>query len=117
MLDKVNRPIFEAIHLKGLNAGDPQVLAGVFKDSAGVEGEEFLKVLNSFGVRSKVLQADAQGRLYDLKGVPSLIVDGKYTVYGQSAAGGGADRLSVVDYLVAKERAERSQVKGANAPQ
>ena len=51
---KVNRPIFEAIHLKGLNPNDPAVLAAVFKDSAGVDGEEFLKVLNSFGVRSKV---------------------------------------------------------------
>jgi thiol:disulfide interchange protein DsbA len=116
VIDKVNRPIFEAIHLKGLNPGDPAVLAAVFNESAGVDGEEFLKVLNSFGVRSKVLQADAQGRMYRLKGTPTLIVDGKYTVYGQSAVGGNADRLSVVDYLVAKERAARSQVKGTHAP-
>lgn len=114
--EKVNRPIFEAIHIKGLNPGDPAVLAAVFKESAGVDGEEFLKVLNSFGVRSKVQQADAQGRMYRLAGVPTLIVDGKYTVYGQNVVGGNADRLSVVDYLVAKERAARSQVKGVHVP-
>ncbi len=113
--NKVNMPIFEAIHLKGLNPNDPAVLAAVFKDSAGVDGEEFLKVLNSFGVRSKVLQADAQGRMYRLAGVPTLIVAGKYTVYGQNFVGGNVDRLSVVDFLVAKERAARSQVKGAHA--
>jgi protein dithiol oxidoreductase (disulfide-forming) len=115
VVNKVNMPIFEAVHLKGLNPNDPAVLAAVFKESAGVDGEEFLKVLNSFGVRSKVLQADAQGRMYDLKGVPTLIVAGKYTVYGQNSTGANVDRLSVVDFLVAKERAARSQAKGAHA--
>ncbi len=115
VVNKVNLPIFEAIHLKGLNPNDPSVLATVFKESAGVDGEEFLKVLNSFGVRSKVLQADAQGRMYRLAGVPTLIVAGKYTVYGQNNTGGNVDRLSAVDFLVAKERAARSQVKGAHA--
>ena len=115
VVNKVNMPIFEAVHLKGLNPSDPAVLASVFKESAGVDGEEFLKVLNSFGVRSKVLQADAQGRMYRLAGVPTLIVAGKYTVYGQNNTGGNVDRLSVVDFLVAKERAARSQAKGAHA--
>jgi len=57
--------------------------------------------------------------MYRLKGVPTLIVDGKYTVYGQNFVGGNVDRLNVVDFLVAKERAARSQVqaaKGAHAP-
>ena len=115
VVNKVNMPIFEAVHLKGVNPSDPAVLATVFKESAGVNSEEFLKVLNSFGVRSKVLQADAQGRMYRLAGVPTMIVAGKYTVYGQNNTGSNVDRLSVVDFLVAKERAARSQVKGAHA--
>jgi len=53
VVDKVNRPIFEAVHLKGLNPNDPAVLASVFKENAGIDGEEFLKVLNSFGVPAK----------------------------------------------------------------
>ena len=116
VVDKVHEPIFEAIHLKGLNPGDPAVLATVFKESAGVDGEEFLKVLNSFGVRSKVQQADAQGRMYRLQGVPTLIVNGKYTVYNVNVTGGNVDRLTVVDYLVAKDRAARADAaKGAHA--
>lgn len=115
VVDKVHEPIFEAIHLKGLNPGDPAVLATVFRESAGVDGEEFLKVLNSFGVRSKVQQADAQGRMYGLQGVPTLIVNGKYTVYNVNITGGNVDRLTIVDYLVAKERAARAAGKGAHA--
>jgi protein dithiol oxidoreductase (disulfide-forming) len=108
--DKVHKSIFEAIHLQGLNPGDPAVLAKVFEDSAGVDGEQFLKVLNSFGVRSKVQQADAQGRLYRLPGVPTLIVNGKYQVNGSRLTGTSIDLLDVVDYLVAKERAARGAV-------
>jgi thiol:disulfide interchange protein DsbA len=116
VVDKVHEPIFEAIHLKGLNPSDPAVLAAVFKESAGVNNEEFQKVFDSFGVRSKVQQADAQGRMYRLQGVPTLIVNGKYTVYNVSVTGGNVDRLAVVDYLVAKERTARADAaKGAHA--
>jgi thiol:disulfide interchange protein DsbA len=108
VVDKVHRPIFEAIHVQGLNPGDPAVLAKVFQDSAGVDGEQFLKVLNSFGVRSKVQQADALGRMYRLPGVPTLIVEGKYQVNGGKLTGTNIDMLAVVDYLVAKERAARA---------
>jgi thiol:disulfide interchange protein DsbA len=103
--NKVHTPIFEAIHLRGLNGGDPAVLAKIFEESAGVSNEQFLKVLNSFGVRSKTQQADAQGRMYRLPGVPTLIVNGKYRVNGGQLAGTNVEMLDVVDFLVAKERA------------
>ncbi len=103
--DQVHTPIFEAIHLRGLNAGDPAVLAKIFKDSAGVDNEQFIKVLNSFGVRSKAQQADAQGRMYRLPGTPTLIVNGRYRVNGGQLAGSNVEMLDVVDFLVAKERA------------
>jgi len=113
--DKVHRPIFEAIHVQGLNPGDPAVLAKVFQDSAGVDGEQFLKVLNSFGVRSKVQQADALGRMYRLPGVPTLIVEGKYQVNGGKLTGSNTDMLEVVDFLIAKERMARAAAP-ASAP-
>jgi thiol:disulfide interchange protein DsbA len=107
VVDKVHEPIFEAIHVQGLNGADPAVLAKIFQDSAGVDGEQFLKVLNSFGVRSKVQQADAQARMYRVPGVPTLIVNGKYRVNGGQLVGTNIEMLDVVDYLVAKERDAR----------
>lgn len=106
--EKVNQPIFDAIHVQGLNPGDPAVLAKVFQDSAGIDGDQFLKVLNSFGVRSKVQQADALGRMYRLPGVPSLIVEGKYLINGGQLTGNNVDMLQVADFLIAKERAARA---------
>ena len=107
VVDKVHEPIFEAIHVQGLNGEDPAVLAKIFQDSAGIDSEQFLKVLNSFGVTSKVQQADALARMYRIPGVPTLIVNGKYRVNAGQVVGTNAEMLDVVDYLVAKERAAR----------
>jgi protein dithiol oxidoreductase (disulfide-forming) len=115
VVDKVHEPIFDAIHVQGLNAGDPAVLAKIFQDSAGIDGEQFLKVLNSFGVTSKVQQADAQARMYRVPGVPTLIVNGKYRVNGGQLVGTNVEMLDVVDYLVAKERDARKHTDAGAA--
>jgi len=107
VVDKVHPAIFEAIHLKGLDYRNPQVLADVFKQAANVDEAEFTRVLNSFGVRSKTQQADANGRMYRLNGVPTLIVDGRYKVYAGKIEGSNASMLDVVDFLVAKVRATK----------
>ena len=106
--NKVNRPIFEAIHLKGLNpAHDPTVLAGVFKEAAGVDGEEFLKVLNSFGVRSKVQQADAQGRMYRLRRRPDA--DRRGQIHRLRSESAGQLRPAVGRRLSGREGTRRTQ--------
>jgi thiol:disulfide interchange protein DsbA len=109
VLDKVHTPIFEAIHLRGLDFHDPAVLAEVFRANAGIEPAEFNRVLSSFGVRSKTQQADALGRMYRPSGVPALIVDGRYRVYGGSIDGSNSSMIAVVNHLVEKIRAERQE--------
>ncbi len=104
--ERVHTPLFEAVHLRRLDMHDPNMLATVFRDAAGVDQDEFLKVFESFGVRSKTLQADAQGRMYRVTGVPTMIVDGKYRVYGGMLQGTNIRPLTVVDYLIDKCRAE-----------
>ncbi len=104
VLDKMHTPMFEALHMRGLDLRDPKVLAGVFKDSAGINEDEFVRVLNSFGVRSKTMQADAQGRMYRITGVPTIVVDGKYRVYGGMLDGSNIRVLAVVDFLISMIR-------------
>ncbi len=100
---QVHGALFEAIHVTGENVLDPDVLAELFYQQAEVDPVQFAKVFSSFGVRSKVQQASARGRAYRVTGVPSLIVNGKYRVDGRMA-GGSANMLQVVDFLVEKER-------------
>jgi thiol:disulfide interchange protein DsbA len=109
IVDQTHPAVFEAIHLKGMDYQNPENIARVVQEAAGVDPAEFLKTLNSFAVRSKAQQADAQGRMYRLRGTPALIVDGKYRVYGGRLDDSNAGMLAVVDFLTAKIRAEKGR--------
>jgi protein dithiol oxidoreductase (disulfide-forming) len=101
--EQVHRPIFSAIHERGQNVADPERMAEVFAAEAGIAAEQFHQTFRSFGVRSRVQQADARGRAYRLTGTPAMIVDGMYRVDARGA-GSNAGMLEVVDYLVAQRR-------------
>ena len=105
--EEVHTPMFVAIHDQGIDLRDPNLMAALFQREAGVDPDEFTRVLNSFGVRSRVQQADAHGRAYGVTGVPTLIVDGLYRVDGRMA-GDNTGMLQVVDYLVEKQRISKS---------
>jgi thiol:disulfide interchange protein DsbA len=96
-------PLFKAIHIDHLRLGDPEAMADFFKQY-GVDPLDFAKTYASFGVRASVQQAEARGRAYRSKGVPAIIVNGKYRIEGEMA-GSNADMLKVADFLIAKERA------------
>ena len=104
--EQVHTPIFKAIHEQGKDLRDPAAMAILFETFAGVPKPDFEQVYESFGVRSKMQQAQAHGRAYGLTGTPSMIVDGLFRTDGQMA-GSNAMMLEVVDYLVAKQAAER----------
>lgn len=103
IVEAVHERMFEGIHTKNEDLRQPTVLAALFSEKAGVAEEDFHTAFNSFSVRSRVQQAKARVRAYQITGVPTLIVNGKYRING-SMAGGNAAMLEVVDFLVAKER-------------
>ena len=68
----------------------------------GVSAEDFNNTFDFFAVNTKVNRAAALSKRYQLDGVPSLIVNGKYRVDGPMA-GGRKGMLKVTDYLIKKE--------------
>jgi thiol:disulfide interchange protein DsbA len=104
--DKVHTPIFKAIHEQGVDLRDPALMARMFETFAGVSGEDFDQVYHSFGVRSRMQQAQAKSRAYGISGTPTMVVDGQFRVDGRMA-GSNAMMLDVVDHLVAMQAAER----------
>ena len=114
--EQVHDAIFQAIHDQGVNLVEPDLMAELMEREAAIAPEQFHKVYRSFSVRSRVQQAHARGVAYRLSGTPTLIVDGVFRVDGRMA-GGNAEMLNVVDYLVAQRRAARDVTEPAEAPE
>ena len=103
VLEQVHLPIFVAIHEHGIDMTRPQYIRRLFEREAGVSEEDFSNVFDSFGVHSRVNQADGQARTYRIMATPTLVINGRYVV--EVPPGGGTAMLLIADYLIEKERA------------
>jgi thiol:disulfide interchange protein DsbA len=101
VVDKVHKPMFEAIHEQKRPMNDEASIMALFQ-AQGVSEKDFKRVFNSFAVETKLRRAKDMGRRYGAKGVPTLIVNGKYRT-GAQEAGGAAKVFTVVNQLVKQE--------------
>jgi len=105
VLDTMHPVIFQAMNVDRKPLASEDEIAALFVAN-GVSAEDFHKAFNSFGVTSQVNQGIAVGKSAKITGTPSLMVNGKYQISARQA-GGQAEMLKVVDFLVEKERAAR----------
>ncbi|GAA3916102.1 MULTISPECIES: thiol:disulfide interchange protein DsbA [Gibbsiella] len=76
--DKITAPMFEAIQ-KTQTVQTPDDIRDVFV-KAGVKAEDYDAALNSFVVKSLVVQQEKAAEDLQLRGVPAIFVNGKYMV-------------------------------------
>lgn len=107
VLDKVHLPLFKAMNDEHKRLASADEILPIFT-AAGVSKSDFLDTFDSFGVNNQVALADSRARSYRVQGTPELVVNGKYRV-SASQAGGQAEMLKVVDFLIAQERAARAK--------
>lgn len=100
-VDKVHKPMFEAIHEQKRRMNDEASIMGLFQ-AHGISNKDFKRVFRSFAVETKLRRAKDMSRRYGVKGVPALIVNGKYRTSAQDA-GGNAKIFKVVNQLVKQE--------------
>jgi thiol:disulfide interchange protein DsbA len=100
LLDKLHRPLFDAIHKERLRTDNEQAL-GEWLTKHGVDAKKFMDTLQSFGVRSKTRRAVQLTLAYKIDGTPAMAVHGRYTVSAQ------AKMMQVVDSLVERVRQEK----------
>ena len=108
VLDKVHKPIFEAIHVRKEAVHTEQDVAKIFV-AAGIDSVKFSQVFNSFGMTSMVNLGKARMRGYRTQGTPEMVVNGKYRISSRMT-GGFDGMLKVADFLIAKERAAKAKV-------
>lgn len=104
--EELHQPLFNALNLERKRLVKKDEIEEFFV-SHGADRDKFRKTFDSFGVKSQVSQADARARSYQISGTPELIVNGKYRVTAR-LAGGQANMLKVVDFLIEQERKQRA---------
>jgi len=105
ILDKIHKPLFDAIHVEKRYLFSEDALMQFFQEF-GVSNEDFRNTFHSFAVDSKVRRARQMSKRYMAMGTPAVVVNGKYLT-GPGMAKGFDNLIKVVDFLVAKESASK----------
>lgn len=108
-LPRLHDQVYDAIHVDNLDLNAEQTLLD-WVEKRGVNRKKFSDAYNAFSMQAKVAKSTQMSKDYQLRGVPSLVVDGKYLTSG-SFAGTPEAMLQVVDQLIAKARQERGAKK------
>jgi len=103
IVDRIHKPMFDRLHKDKKPIRTVKELKAFFMDN-GVSAEDFDKTYNSFAVITKTNRAKQAINLYGVSGVPTLVVNGKYSTSAREA-GSNKGILKVVDFLIEKERA------------
>ena len=104
VIEKTEAPFFNAIHVKKTPINNIDQLV-VFLADYGVTREQVLDAFDSFAVDSNMRNARSVTIRSGAKGVPSVVVGGKYLT-SVSHAGGQEELFKVVDFLVNKVKQE-----------
>ncbi|HXF07891.1 MAG TPA: thiol:disulfide interchange protein DsbA/DsbL [Candidatus Acidoferrales bacterium] len=108
--EKLNGPLFKAIH-QDKERLDSQARMADFVARQGIDKKAFTAAYDSFAVRTKLKQAQAQWERFGilLLGTPAFVINGKYIVspgfqqHVQEKDAKLSETLKVMDYLIAKE--------------
>ena len=93
--------LFNELHVMKKSLKNKKALQSFFA-RFGVTAEDFNDTFDSFAVNTKVNRAAALSKRYQLQGVPSIIVNGKYRTDGPMASG-RKGIIKVMDFLIKKE--------------
>ena len=101
--DALQQKVFNAVHLEHERLDKPEAIAA-FMTKNGVDATRFMALFNSFGVRTRVQQANALMSACGVGSIPTLVVQGRFLT-SPSQARSEEKCLAVADYLVAQVHA------------
>lgn len=102
----LHHELYEAWNVNNMPLTDEKQIAA-FVSKFGVDSKKFSAAYHSFGVGSKVMRSKQMTQTFNIRGTPTLIVDGKYLITGLQPA----HTIRVLGELVEKARKERAGKK------
>jgi thiol:disulfide interchange protein DsbA len=104
-VERLHWPVYDSIHFEDVKLGDEKIMSD-WAARNGIEHDKFVQTYASDTVKAKVAQARELLKSYDVRGVPTFIVDGKFLTSAR-LAGGTQQVVQVLDRLVRLAREER----------
>ena len=101
VLDQAHKAFFDAIHLKRQRLTSLDTIAE-FVAEQGIDEKVFRETYFSFPVETQIRKNVQKEKRYGHRGVPAVIVNGKYLV-SASLAGSNDRMIQIMNYLVGKE--------------
>jgi thiol:disulfide interchange protein DsbA len=105
LLDKLHRPLFDAIHAHRLRTDNAEALTQ-WLEKQGVDPQKFIETMKSFSVHGKMQRAKLMTVGYRIQGTPAMAVDGRYTVAPEQG-GSREGMLQTVSQLVEQVRKKK----------
>ena len=106
---RLHWPVYDNHHFDGKQLNEEKNITD-WVASNGVDRAKFSELWNSDEIKARVESAKKALDTYQVKGVPTFIIDGKY-VTSAKQAGGTKEMMRVVEYLVERAGAERKKAK------
>lgn len=101
VLDQVHRAFYDAIHLKRQRLFDIDSIAQFVADQ-GLDVSAFRENYTSFPVETQIRKNKQKEKRYGIRGVPAVIVNGKYVV-SASLAGSNERMIEIINFLIGRE--------------
>lgn len=100
--DESHQAVYDEIHLNRNRLSSDRDFAEFFT-RFGVDEEEYLNMVDSFAVNTRVNQARTVTEMSGVQGTPSLVVNGKYLINGQMA-GSNERMFEVAEWLIRRDQ-------------
>jgi protein dithiol oxidoreductase (disulfide-forming) len=104
---RLHWPVYDNHHFDGRALHEEKNIVAWIA-SNGVDAARFSELWKSDDVKAQVGAAKGALATYDIKGVPSFVIDGRY-VTSARMAGGVKEVMQVVEHLVARAAADRKK--------
>jgi thiol:disulfide interchange protein DsbA len=106
-LGRLHWPVYDNFHFNGVKLNEEDAMAN-WVSGNGVDKQKFISTYRSPDIQAKLAGAREMIRNYEIKGVPSIVIDGKF-VTSARMAGGTRELMQLVDKLVEMARKERGK--------
>ena len=104
---KLHDKIYYAIHIERIDLTKEELLFNWIAKQ-GIDRKKFVDIYNSFTVENQSSQSSRMSKNYGFKGVPALVVDGKYLTSGRMGST-PQETIRTLDELIKKVRKERTK--------